>query len=48
MSCPHAVEAYRGKIRNILTNLSVDDPGVIFSIINSADSLHDLGGFRFK
>ena len=44
MSCPHAVEAYRGKIRNILTNLSVDDPGVIFSIINSADSLHDLGG----
>lgn len=42
MSCPHATEAYRGKIRNILSEMMVDDPGVVFSILNSADSLHDL------
>ncbi len=42
MSCPHATEAYRGKMREILTELMVDDPGVVFSILRSADSLHQL------
>lgn len=42
MSCPHATEAYRGKIREILTNMMEDDPSVVFSIINSADKLFKL------
>jgi len=42
MSCPHATEAYRGKIRDILTDMMQEDPAVIFSIINSADSLFSL------
>ncbi|MDH5402179.1 MAG: TIGR00269 family protein [Candidatus Heimdallarchaeota archaeon] len=44
-SCPHAVEAYRGKIREILTNYAQNDPSVVFSIIKSIDSLHNLASF---
>lgn len=42
MSCPHAVEAYRGLMRDILTEYSENDPGIVFSIIKSVDSLHNL------
>lgn len=45
MSCPYAVDAYRGDVRDILTQLKEEDPGVIFSIIKSSDDLHHLGSF---
>lgn len=40
--CPYAVEAHRGKIRDILTNYQEHDPAIIYSILNSADSLYRL------
>ncbi|MCE7736448.1 MAG: TIGR00269 family protein [Candidatus Heimdallarchaeota archaeon] len=40
--CPYAVEAYRGKVRDILTNYQEHDPAIIYSIINSADSFYQL------
>ncbi|MCY3411195.1 MAG: TIGR00269 family protein [Candidatus Heimdallarchaeota archaeon] len=42
-SCPHAVEAYRGYMKDILTEYMEHDPSVLFSIIRSSDSLHHLG-----
>ena len=40
--CPYAVEAYRGKVRDILTNYQEHDPAIIYSILNSADSFYQL------
>ncbi|MFV2015922.1 MAG: TIGR00269 family protein, partial [Candidatus Heimdallarchaeota archaeon] len=40
--CPYAVEAYRGRIRDILTNYQEHDPAIIYSILNSADSFYQL------
>ncbi len=42
-SCPHAVEAFRGHMKNILTEYMVHDPTVVFAIIRSSDALHHLG-----
>ncbi len=41
-SCPYAVDAYRGIMRDIITELMIKDPSVIFSIIKSADELHQI------
>ncbi len=40
--CPYAVEAARGKIRDILTNYQEHDPAIMYSILNSADSFYKL------
>ena len=40
--CPYAVEAYRGKIRDILTEYQESDPAIVYSIVNSADHLYGL------
>lgn len=40
--CPYAIEAQRGRIRDILTNYMEHDPSVLYSILNSADALFDL------
>jgi uncharacterized protein (TIGR00269 family) len=41
-SCPYAVDAHRGKIRDLLLDLMVDDPSVVFSIVKSSDKLHEM------
>ncbi|OLS22746.1 MAG: tRNA 2-thiocytidine biosynthesis protein TtcA [Candidatus Heimdallarchaeota archaeon LC_2] len=40
--CPYAVEAARGKVRDILTNYQEHDPAIIYSILNSADAFYNL------
>jgi uncharacterized protein (TIGR00269 family) len=40
--CPNAIEAQRGTIRDILTDLKETTPDVIFSILHSADKLLNL------
>lgn len=47
-SCPYAVEAYRGYMKDILTEYLVHDPSVLFAIIRSSDSLHKLGSMVEK
>lgn len=42
MPCPNAIEAQRGTIRDVLTDLKVKTPDVIFSILHSADKLLKL------
>ncbi|MCH8908178.1 MAG: tRNA 2-thiocytidine biosynthesis protein TtcA [Candidatus Heimdallarchaeota archaeon] len=40
--CPYAVEAYRGRIRDLLMEYQEHEPGVIYAILNSADSLFSM------
>jgi uncharacterized protein (TIGR00269 family) len=40
--CPYSIEAQRGKIRDILTDYMEHDPSILFSILNSADSMIEL------
>ncbi|MHA2098089.1 MAG: TIGR00269 family protein [Candidatus Kariarchaeaceae archaeon] len=42
MPCPYAVEAHRGRVRDILTDYQEQDPAIIYSILNSADSFFQL------
>lgn len=41
-SCPYAVDAYRGEIRDLLLELMVNDPSVVFSTVMSSDKLHEM------
>ena len=41
-SCPHAVEAGRGTIRDMLMDLKRQDPGVVFAILKSGDQIRAL------
>ncbi len=43
MPCPNAVEAQRGVVREVLTQMQEATPDAIFSILRSADSLFELG-----
>ncbi len=41
-SCPYAVDSYRGEIRELLLELMVNDPSVVFSTVMSSDKLHEM------
>jgi len=43
MPCPNAVEAQRGIVRDVLTQMQEASPDAIFSILRSADGLFALG-----